>query len=131
MSRPVAAAVDALCGSAAERPWTWFLGTLALTVPALWSVGQLALDTDLIRLLPRHTRAAQATEQLDQVVGGTSYFALILEGDDPATLRATVQELAQRAASLEGVGAVEYTHPGEFIERYRYLLIPSYYLEVI
>lgn len=131
MRRPVAAAVDAICSSASERPWTWFLGTLALTLPALWSAGHLALDTDLIRLLPRHTRAAQATEQLDEVVGGTSYFALILEGDEPDRLRAAAQELAARAAEIEGVGEVEHIHPVDFIERYRYLLIPSYYLEVI
>lgn len=131
MRRSVAAVIDALCRSASRRPWTWFLGTLVLTLPALGSAGRLAIDTDLVRLLPRTARAAEATRQLDEVVGGTSYFAVILEGDDEDRLRAAVQELAARAMAVDGVGAVEYTHPVDFIERYRYLLIPAYYLQVI
>ena len=120
--------VAALCASAAARPGRWLLATLLLSLPALVGVGHLRLDTDLMRLLPRTARAAVATRELQPAIGGDSYFALLLEGDDAQRLTAAVETLARRVAALEDVRSVEYRNPVEFIDRYRYLLVPSYYL---
>ncbi len=118
-----------VCASSAARPWWWLLATLLVSIPALVAVGDLRLDTDLIQLLPRSSRASVATRELQPVIGSDSYFALVVEGDRPAQLDAAVQDLVRRIERLDSVSSVEYRNPVEFIERYRYLLVPSYYLQ--
>lgn len=120
-----------LCRNAAERPVAWFVTTALATVPALVLLGSLELDTNLIRLLPRHSRASMATRTLEPVIGGDSYFAVIVEGDDTEQLLSAVRETAARVAAIDGVRSVEYHNPVGFIERYLYLLVPSYYLELL
>lgn len=110
-------AMVVLCASAARRPWLWLALAAAVSVPALVGVSHLRLDTDLIQLLPRSARAAVATRELQPRIGSDSYFAMLLEGDDPVRLAAAVQALGARIAALEGVRSVEYRNPVEFFER--------------
>lgn len=121
-----------LAALALERPWTVLLLAALVTVPAIASLRQLGLDTDLLRLLPGHTRAATATRQLEGVAGASSSFGIVLEvgSGEQDRLAAALEAVAARVAVLPGVATVEYRNPVEFIERYRYLLVPSYYLEV-
>jgi predicted RND superfamily exporter protein len=121
--------ISTICASSARNPILWLLATLILSVPTALAVGDIALDTDLIRLLPRTSRAAQSTRELGPLIGGGSYVAVLFEGDDRDQLIQAVETTAQRLRADERIASVEYEYPVDFLQRYRYLLIPHYYLE--
>ena len=121
----------AICGNAARHPTVWLLITLIFCIPALCGIQKLELDTNLIRLLPTHSPAAQWTRKLENVVSDGGYFTILLESDNQEQLVEIVQITAERVRRLEGVSSVEYLYPLDFIEHYRYLLIPDYFLEKI
>lgn len=131
MNHRVRRCLRALCASSARHPIGWLLVTLFASAPAVMALRDLAIDTDLTRLLPTTSRAVRNTLQLDSLVGGTSYVAVLLEGDDRASLVQAVETTAERIRRLPRVSSVEYRYPTEFIARYRYLLIPHHYLERI
>jgi predicted RND superfamily exporter protein len=123
--------VNTLCRSAVRYPWLWFLAVLLLCVPAVWQVSGIGIDTDLIRLLPRTSRASVLTQQLEDVVSDGGYFTVMLESDDRERLLEAVRYAETKIAALDGVESVQYRWPVEFIETYRYLLIPNDYLDRI
>jgi hypothetical protein len=123
--------IEALCRSSVRRPWLWFVVTLVISLPALWQVRDVGIDTDLIRLLPRTSRASVLTRQLENVVSDGGYFTVMVESDDREQLLRAVADAESRIAALEGVESVQYRWPLEFVEKYRYLLIPNDYLDRI
>jgi predicted RND superfamily exporter protein len=122
------AVLPALCRHASRHSGGWLLAGLILSLPALLGVRGIRLDTDLIRLLPKSSRAALATAQLESAIGGSSNLAVIYESDDPALMLRAIETTAERVSRLPGVASLEYEYPVDFVERYRFLLIPSYYL---
>ncbi len=121
----------AICRSATAHPAAWLIVTLLISLPAVSAVRSLSLDTNLIRLLPNRSKAAQATRELDRVTGGGGSFTVLFEGEDQQLLSEVVDSTAERIRMLDNVRAVEYLNPTGFIEQYRYLLIPTYYLDLI
>ncbi|UCG88511.1 MAG: hypothetical protein JSW71_08210, partial [Gemmatimonadota bacterium] len=99
-----------------------------MTLPNLGGIRGIRLDTDLIRLLPESSRAARASSELESAVGGASNLAVIFESDDPALRLRAIEATAERVSTVPGVASLEYEYPVDFVEQYRFLLIPSYYL---
>jgi predicted RND superfamily exporter protein len=122
------AVLPALCRHASRHSGWWLLASLVLSLPSLLGVRGIELDTDLIRLLPKSSRAARATAQLESAIGGSSNLAVIYESDDPTLMLRAIETTAERLGKLPGVASLEYEYPVDFVEQYRFLLIPSYYL---
>jgi len=117
-----------LCRSSYRHPFLWLLLFALLGVPAFFQVQHLSIDTNLTRLLPKHSPAAEWTRKLEKVVSDGGYFTVFLESDDPLRLNQAVEETVARISKIPGVRTVEYRYPLDFIEKYRYMLIPSSYL---
>ena len=118
-----------LCSSADRHPLTWLLASLMLSVPAVQQVTQIGLDTNLKRLLPVHSPAAEWSRALESVVGDGGYFSVLFEGPEREKLITAVDQTAARIAALPAVDSVESRYPLEFIEAYRYGLVPRATLE--
>jgi len=131
MSAKFRNAVRTICAASCRHPAAWFLVTLLLSLPAFYSIRNLGLDTNLIRLLPSHSPAAEWTRELEKVVSDGGYFTILLESGDREKLIRAVEDTAARVEKLEGVHSVEYRYPLAFIEHYRYMLVPDYYLDKI
>jgi predicted RND superfamily exporter protein len=123
--------VEPICRSSSRHPAVWLLAILVLSVPSALTIRQIRLDTDLVRLLPTTSPAARWTRALQKEVGDEGYFTILFEGSGTETLLAAVRDTAARVRAMDGVLSAEYEYPLEFIERYRYLLVPNYYLERI
>ena len=123
--------IGPVCRSSARHPFAWLAAAILLSVPSAVSIGNIRLDTDLVRLLPSSSPAASWTRAMEKEVGDEGAFTVLFEGDDRDELRAAVREAAGRIRALPGVLSAEHEYPLAFIERYRYLLVPEYYLERI
>lgn len=126
-----ARAIPRICASSVRRPWVWAACALLLVLLSLQGVARLGLDTNLIRLLPRSSPASENTRELETVVGGGGSFTVMFEGEDREALLAAVGAAAERIEGLDEVRSAVYRHPTGYYEKFRYLLIPAYYLEKI
>lgn len=104
------------------------LATVLISVPAWREARRIGLDTDLTRLLPPHSRAVQWSEELEPAVGDGGYFSVIVEGATPEVRREAVREIAARLAELPAMESVDFRYPHEFLQQYRYALIPAHQL---
>jgi uncharacterized protein len=123
-----------LSRSAFRHPYTWLIIIILLSLPAFQGIKSIKLDTNLIRLLPGHSPAAVNTRQLESVVSDGGYFTFMLEGgstDNLKNLVAATKDAAERIREIPGIEAVDYQWPVEFIKKFRYLLVPTDYLEKI
>jgi len=109
----------------------WLFAAVLLTVPSLIGIRKIRLDTDLILLLPKSSRVAHATAELESAVGGASNLAVIFESEDRTLLLQAIEATAERVRNVPGVASAEYEYPVDFVAQYRFLLIPSYYLSKI
>ena len=125
---PVRRFLVALSGQAARRPVLWLLAWLLLCIPAYLQVRTIKLDTNLTRLLPKSSPAATWTRKLDDLVSEGGYLSVLFEGKDREKLLAAVERTAARIARMPEIATVEYTRPREYLEHYRYLLVPEYYM---
>jgi predicted RND superfamily exporter protein len=104
---------------------------VGLVLLSLAGVKRIGLDTDLVRLLPRHSPAASWTRALAGSIGDGGYFTVILQGEDREGLLRAVRRTAAALDAHPAVRSVEYRYPIDFIRHYRYLLIPVDYLDRI
>jgi len=123
--------VETICAASYRRPWRWLLVALAMSAVAVYQLRELRLDTDLKRLLPKSSPAVVWSKKLEGVVGDGGYFTLLFEGENRQKLIEGVQAAAARVRALDNVLSVEAHYPLDFVERYRYLLIPEEYLRTI
>lgn len=117
-----------LCRSAVRLPWLWLAATALVMVPAVFEARHVRLDTNLKRLLPNHSPAVRWSEELDTVVGDGGYFSIIFEGDDHDALQRAVESAAAEVAALPDIESVDHRTPIEFINKYRYTLLPAPFL---
>ncbi|MFQ5701792.1 MAG: RND family transporter [Acidobacteriota bacterium] len=110
---------------ASRRPFAWLTAVLAISIPAFLQVRHLGLDTNLKRLLPKHSASVRWDRELEKSVGDGGYFSILVEGRDPEVLRRAIETIASEVSSLPGVQSVEYRRPIDFINRYRYMLVPE------
>jgi len=115
----------AICRWSYRHAYAWVLVTLLLCVPAFFEARKIGLDTDLTRLLPEDSAAVQWSHELEPVVGDSGYFSIIVEGADLPTLRRAVDRVAAGFHRIDGLDWIDYQYPTEFLDRYRYMLIPS------
>jgi len=118
-----------ICRWSARWPVAWILLTVALCVPAFMSASKLGLDTNLTRLLPENSQAVMWSEELEPLVGDGGYFSVIFEGAPAETLRHSVNAMVEQLRQLEGIATIDYRYPTEFINQFKYTLVPSYRLE--
>ncbi len=123
--------ISRICSSAIRRPFLLLLLTALVTVPAIIHLNKIRIETNLIRLLPRHSKAAFFTKKLEKVVSDGGHFTVLCEGEDPTLLNRAHLYLVEHIQSLKGVRSVDYQWPLDFIKKYRYLLIPVDYLDRI
>ncbi|BCL60122.1 hypothetical protein DGMP_08150 [Desulfomarina profundi] len=123
--------LNALARSVCRHPFIWLVITFLPTLPSFYNISRLALNTDVIRLLPDSSPAAMWTKKLEKTVSDGGFFTILIKGDDRAKLIKTVEKTAKRVERIDVVGSVTYTYPKSFIDHFRYLLISTNYLEKI
>ncbi len=121
--------IRAVCRWSHRYAFLWVALTLAVTVPAFMRAQTLGLDSDLTRLLPQDSPAVQWSRDLEPLVGDGGYFSLVFERGDPQSLQQAVDGTARRLQGLDGITDVNYRYPTDFVQRYRYGLMPSDQLE--
>lgn len=121
--------LTAICRWSTRWAAVWIGVTLLLTVPAFMRASTLGLDTDLTRLLPEDSRAVQWSRELESVVGDGGYFSVIVENGEPETLRLAVDDVVAGLRQLDAIATIDYRYPTEFINKYKYTLVPSERLE--
>ena len=105
--------------------WRVMAVTVLLCVPALMSVRNLHLDTNLKRLLPEHAASVRWSHELEAPVGDGGYFAILLEGEDRDLLIDSVEQIAADVKALDAVQTVDFKNPKDFVDRFRYSLVPN------
>jgi predicted RND superfamily exporter protein len=120
--------LEAWVRSICRHPFVWLIITFIPTLPSLYSITGLALNTDVIRLLPGSSPAAMWTKKLENTVSDGGFFTILIKGEDRKKLIRTVEETAKKIRQIDVVGSVTCTYPKAFIDRYRYLLISTNYL---
>lgn len=117
--------LTAICRWSHKHAYAWILITALLCVPAFLAARKVGLDTDLRRLLPKHSAAVQQSEELEAVVGDGGFFSIVFEDAPVESLRSAVDAAALALAQIDGLAWVDYQYPTEFIDTYSYTLIPS------
>jgi predicted RND superfamily exporter protein len=123
--------ITLLCRSVLRHPYRWLAVMVLISLPAADRMRDIKVDTNLIRLLPRSSRASVLTRDLQKVVSDGGYFTLMIEGGERGVLLDALESAAREIEEIDGVESAEYTWPVDFIDEYRYLLIPNDYLDRI
>lgn len=123
--------ITKICSSAIRHPVIILLLTVIVTVPAAVHLKNIRLETNLIRLLPSHSRAASLTRELKDIVSDGGYFTVLCEGGDAIQLGKAHLFMVDQIQTLPGIRSLDYQWPLEFLKKYRYLLIPVDYLKRI
>ncbi len=118
-----------ICRWSARWPVAWVMLTAALCVPAFMSARALGLDTNLTRLLPENSRSVRWSEELEPLVGDGGYFSIIFEDAPEDALRRSVDTMVEQLRQLDGIATIDYRYPTEFINQFKYTLVPAYRLE--
>lgn len=112
-----------------KHPVRTFLITVLITLPAIYLIGFLQIDTDLIRLLPDSNRSSLNTRQLQDKVGDGGHFIAFFESKDREKLVKAVKEAAEEFKRFDEIESVQLKFPVEFIDKFGYTLIPTEYLD--
>ena len=102
---------------------------IILTIPAFYLIGQLQIDTNLIRLLPDSNRSSLNTKELQDKVGDGGHFIAFLESEDRTALVNAAEFCADKFSEIEEIESVQLKFPDEYINKYKFTLIPTDYLE--
>jgi predicted RND superfamily exporter protein len=121
----------AVCRISLKRPYMVLAIVALVTIPAIIEVQKIFVDPNLVRLLPTTSRASKNTRELSAVTGDGGYFTMVFTADDTNALVAAADAAAPQIRALSGVHSVEYEWPVEFLEQYRYHLVPNDYLFTI
>lgn len=111
-----------------KHPVRMIIATIIITLPTLYFINKITIDTNLIKLLPKDNPTAVKTKELQDKVGDGGQFIVLLESNDHNKLVQAVEFTAQKLKALSEVRDVQYKYPVDFIKKYKYLLIPNDYL---
>ena len=112
-----------------KHPVRTFLITLIITLPAVYLLSYLKIDTDLIRLLPDSNRSSLNTRELQDKVGDGGHFIALYESSDREELVSAVKDAAEQFRAFDEIESVQLKFPVDFVDKYGYTLIPTEYLD--
>jgi len=92
-------------------------------------LADLRLDTNLIRLLPENSALFQWTNKLRGPIGDGGYFTILIESNDREKLLEAADYIHKETEKLHEIYFANYRNPIQFIEKYKYLLLPLPLLE--
>ncbi len=121
--------IDYIIGISVRKPWLMLGFVILITVPAAYLLKDIKVDTNLIKLLPKHAKAAVATRELEEMVGDGGHFIVLFEGDNRESLIKAVEYTATEMKKIDELQDVHYKWPTEFLQKYRYSLLPTEYLD--
>lgn len=84
----------------------------------------IRIDTNIARLLPDDSPVARSMRTLQEPLGDGGYFSILLHGADRTRLREAAAYISDRAAGLPEVAFTSHRNPTEFINTYKYTLLP-------
>lgn len=120
--------IHKIVGIATKYPLRMILFTVAITIPTIFFVNQITIDTNLIKLLPKDNHSVKMTKELQDKVGDGGQFIVIFEGNDQNKLKQAVEYSAAKIKKFPEVRDAQYKYPVDFVSKYKYLLIPNDYL---
>ncbi|WP_370039585.1 RND family transporter [Corallococcus sp. AB045] len=123
--------MGALAAHNHRRPFTALVCALVLSVVGLLSARHLALNANLVDLLPPSFESVQAIHTLEQRFGAQGWVVVVGEGGDPAQLQKFAEDVAPKLEALPGIRYVEITRPSSFFRSHAlYFLSPEDLREV-
>ncbi len=116
-----------------EKFWHWFiLLSLVLTVVGIYFGTRVKLDTDLSRLLPQNSESVRELKILQTKAGGSYDLRLVLEGGPLQNRLDAADAFSKKLQGMpEFIRSVKYKTPKNFLEKYKYHLVPLESLEAI
>lgn len=115
-----------ICKQSSLHPWLFLFLALITSLIALLQFPRLGLDTNLIRLLSQESRSGQLNKEFENImIGSGGFFVILLEDPDKESLLPAFYATLKKVQNLRGIDSVEYKNPRAFIQKYRYLLVPS------
>ena len=99
-----------------RRPAPALIAAAILTVLGVTFAGRLALNADLVELLPQSFQSVQDIKKLEERFGGIGWIVVVGEGAEPEVLRRFARDTAPKLEGLNGVRFVEYERPTRFFE---------------
>lgn len=112
----LARTVSKLASSCYRRP-RLCLAVMALSaLMALGAARTLAVDSDLISLLPESARSVQGLKAYQARGGSVGYVAVVLRGSDEARLLEYAERIEPELRALSTVDYVAHTRPTAFFE---------------
>jgi len=122
---------DLICEKSYRQPGLWMLIALILCIPAIYQIQQVKLNTNPLRLLPKNSRSAVLTRELESMVEEKGFFYVLLQSQDKEKLIEALNTAAQLIVKIPEAKSISFRYPVDFFEKYRFLLIPSEYLNKI
>jgi uncharacterized protein len=120
--------IHKIVGIATKYPLRMILFTVAITIPTIFFVNQITIDTNLIKLLPSDNQSVKMTKELQDKVGDGGQFIVIFEGNNREKLIQAVEYTARKIKQFPEVRDAQYKYPIDFISKFKYALIPNDYL---
>ncbi|MDY7226093.1 efflux RND transporter permease subunit [Hyalangium rubrum] len=125
----VAERIEAVMGALAARnhrkPWQALVVAVVLVVLGGFFARTLALNADMVGLLPKSFPSVQDLEKMRKRFGGQGYVVVVGMGAEPAVLKQFVDDMVPKAAQLPEIQFVNYQRPRPFFEEHA-----LYYVDV-
>ncbi|HZA49755.1 MAG TPA: MMPL family transporter [Myxococcaceae bacterium] len=99
-----------------RRPAPALIAAALLALLGVIFAGRLALNADLVELLPPAFQSVQDIKKLEERFGGIGWIVVVGEGAEPEVLRRFARDIAPKLEGLQGVRFVEYERPTRFFE---------------
>jgi len=122
---------DLICEKSYRQPGLWMIIALILCIPAIYQIQQVKLNTNPLRLLPKNSRSAVLTRELESMVEEKGFFYVLLQSPDKEKLIEALNSAGQQIVKIPEAKSITFRYPVDFFEKYRFLLIPSEYLNKI
>lgn len=113
-----------ICRSAQGFAPLWLVLITLSCLGSAYFLRDIRIDTNIARLLPDDSPVSRSMRTLQEPLGDGGYFSILLHGADPTTLREAAAFISDRAASLPEVAFTSHRNPIEFINTYKYTLLP-------
>jgi uncharacterized protein len=121
--------VESIIENSVRRPYAMLGLMLVLTIPSIYLISYLKIDTDLIRLLPDSNRSSLNTRELQDKVGDGGHFIAFLESNDREKLVSAAEYCAAEFEKFQEIESVQLKFPSKFIDKFGYTLVPTEYLD--